>query len=145
MMDSFYTISNVEIDDTVKGTKGADTLTGLEGNTKVTGLSGDDDLYGVDPTYYGAGNGEIDILSGGSGADYFYIGDEYEAYYQGDDSNADILDFDPAEGDLIAAYGTADDYTWSEVEEGLVVEYLGDPIALLNNVDSLYTSDFIFL
>lgn len=144
-MDYFYTISNAEIDDTVKGTKGADTLTGLEGNTVVKGFGGDDDLYGVDPTYYGAGNGEIDLLSGGSGADFFNLGDEYEAFYQGDNSNADIVDFDPAEGDLIATYGAADDYTWTEVEDGLALEYLGDPIALLENVDNLYTSDFVFL
>lgn len=144
-MDYFYTTTDVEIDDTVKGTKGADTLTGLEGNTIVKGLSGDDDLYGVDPTYYGAGNGEVDGLSGGAGADFFYLGDEYEAYYQGDNSNADIFDFDPVEGDLIAVYGTADDYTWTEIEGGLALEYLGDPIAILDNVDSLSNSDFIFL
>jgi Ca2+-binding RTX toxin-like protein len=141
----YYVDINAEIDDTVKGTKGADTLTGLEGNTKVRGLGGDDDLYGVDPTNYGAGSGEIDVLSGGAGADFFNIGDAYEAYYQANDSGAVILDFDSAEGDLIAAYGTADDYSWNEADGGLVLYYLDDPISYLENVDSLSTSDFVFL
>lgn len=144
-MDYFYTIISTEVDDTLNGTNGSDILMDFEGNTAINGLGGDDYLLGVNPTYYGAGNGEIDTLSGGSGADVFFIGDEYEAYYQGDDSKANILDFDSAEEDLIVAYGSADDYTWSEVEGGLVIEYLYDPVAFLDNVDSLSTSDFIFI
>lgn len=144
-MDYFYTITSAGVDDTVKGTKKADTLIGLEGDTLVKGLAGDDDLTGVDPTNYGAGEGEVDLLVGGSGADIFNLGDEYEAFYQGDDSNADIRDFDSAEGDKLVVYGTADDYTLAEEEGGLTVEYLGDYVAYLEGVSTLDSSDFIFL
>lgn len=136
--------TGISFDDTLEGTEAADTLVGKERNTAIAGYGGDDDLTGVDPTYYGAGNGEYDILSGGYGADYFYVGDEYEAYYQGEGS-VEIVDFISSEGDKIVAYGVAEDYSYVEIEGGLRLDYLDDPVAYFDSVTTLSTSDFIFL
>jgi RTX calcium-binding nonapeptide repeat (4 copies)/Calx-beta domain len=70
----------------ILGTAGSDTLFGTDGN---------DILLGVDPLN-GAGNSEVDILTGGEGSDRFVLADSNNTYYLGNGISdyALITDFD---------------------------------------------------
>lgn len=78
----FYNV----IDATQVGTAGADHLIGTGGDDSLVGGAGDDWLYGI---------GGADVLSGGAGADKFIftVG-----------GMAQVLDFNPAEGDHILVF-----------------------------------------
>ena len=84
-------------DDVVKGGKGNDFVSGGKGSDLVRGNIGNDHLRGADASST-RGSGEVDQLSGGSGADVFYLGDKTGAYYLDLDSGivgyAYISDFD---------------------------------------------------
>ncbi|WP_168192248.1 calcium-binding protein [Pararhodobacter marinus] len=86
-----------------------DIVWGQDGNDTMEGAGGDDWLSG------GAGN---DILNGGSGNDTLRGGSGYDVYWGGagadvfeffrDHDTGRVMDFDPAEGDLIRL----DDWIW---------------------------------
>jgi Ca2+-binding RTX toxin-like protein len=85
-------------------------LNGGGGNDKLDGAGGNDELTGTDSALRGVG--EIDTLTGGAGADLFFLGDTSGVFY--DDGNADspgkgdfalITDFKPAAGDRVAFFG----------------------------------------
>ncbi|MEC7716037.1 MAG: calcium-binding protein, partial [Actinomycetota bacterium] len=84
-------------DDVLRGGKGHDFVSGGKGSDHVHGNIGNDHLRGVDATS-SRGAGEVDQLSGGSGADIFYLGDKSGAYYLDLESGivgyAFISDFD---------------------------------------------------
>jgi hypothetical protein len=87
--------------DTVYGASGDDTIEGGPGNDQLFGQDGNDNLFGGfddDLLVGGPGNdhlfGDIgnDVLIGGPGADYFDCGDGIDT----------VLDFNPAQGDVMA-------------------------------------------
>lgn len=81
-------------DNSLRGGGGSDTLKGGEGADFLVGSSG----YAP---------GEIDVLTGGPGADRFLLGDLAKRYADNDDltagldSYAKITDFNPAQGDRV--------------------------------------------
>jgi Ca2+-binding RTX toxin-like protein len=79
--------------DTLSGGSDADTLTGDAGNDALYGGSGVDVLTGTNARSRGVG--EVDFLSGGTGADQFVLGDTRGSYYLGNGANdfARIIDF----------------------------------------------------
>lgn len=98
--------------DILMGQRGDDDLYGGLGNDTIHGGRGDDVLVGVDPSAVNPGEGEIDILTGGFGADEFHLGDALGAYYTsstGIVSYALITDFDITQ-DVIQLQGSAADY-----------------------------------
>ncbi|MGK7939782.1 MAG: hypothetical protein AB4062_06455 [Crocosphaera sp.] len=134
--------------------QGRNYLEGNRGSDILNGWGGNDILVGVDPDYYGAGSGEYDRLWGGSGSDYFVLGDAYETYYQGN-GYAIIEDF--AQGfDKLVVNGSASDYRYSTTSvsgigssaQDTVLETTdGDWIAVFEDTtfSPLYSSDFIGL
>jgi len=99
--------------DTINGGIGNDNLGGGKGNDSVSGGSGDDLIVGVTsglPIGGNPGLGEIDILTGGSGNDRFFLGDQFAAYYddQGTSDFAVITDF--TQLDNIVLNGKLNDY-----------------------------------
>ena len=64
----------------IKNTVLGSVASGGLGSDKVYGNIGNDHLRGADASS-SRGSGEIDQLSGGSGADVFYLGDKAGAYY----------------------------------------------------------------
>ncbi|MBJ7446102.1 MAG: hypothetical protein JHC81_01095, partial [Brevundimonas sp.] len=97
--------------DLVTGSAGNDTLTGGSGLDRLIGEGGDDILIGgADNDILMGGDGAdrltggsgLDILYGGAGADIFIFGD---ASTDGTGSDR-IVDFNPAEGDLIYLTGS---------------------------------------
>ena len=130
--------------DFIDGGFGNDFLTGGDGDDDLTGGDGDDILVGANPFNFDAGSGESDVLTGGTGADLFILGDSFEAYYLGD-SFVTITDFDFLEGDQFQAFGTASDYTVTELNGGAEIFYQGDKIAFVSNTTDVIPSlDFIF-
>lgn len=116
------------------------------------GTAGSDNLIGTaDSDYLAAYGGgftqEIDILTGGLGADTFAIGDSSGMAYQGgvvpnhnlDYSYALITDFSWQEGDKIQAYGDAGLYkleygSWSgTAAQDTGVYYNNDLIAVMQD------------
>lgn len=126
----------------VSGTSQADTIIGNSQENILEGNGGNDVLIGSNRNYY---NGEIDVLTGGDGADSFVLGDSFQAYYQGN-SLAKITDFASSEGDRLVVFGTAADYTVSEFEGGTNIAYQGDIVAfVVNTIDVDLSSDFEFV
>ena len=74
--------------DRIVGTEENDVLTGTAGNDFISGNGGDDTING-----YGGSVGELDILTGGAGADTFVI--DMASYAYADDGYAVITDFQP--------------------------------------------------
>lgn len=128
--------------------KGNDDLVGGYGDDLLYGGNGNDTLTGTDIFNYDAGTGEFDVLSGGVGQDVFNLGDSYEAYYVGSgvDDYAEITDFNSTEGDSIAVFGSADNYTLEATNAGMEIYYKDDLIGLVSNTTDLsLSSDFTFL
>lgn len=105
--------------DQLSGGDGNDTLIGGRGSDTLNGGDGNDILIGVDYINSpGRSAGEIDVLTGGAGADEFWLGDQDYFFYNDAvafrDGNADyalITDFNPSEGDIIQLNGTRNNYT----------------------------------
>ncbi|NJL41820.1 MAG: calcium-binding protein [Leptolyngbyaceae cyanobacterium SM1_4_3] len=108
--------------DRLFGREGNDVLVGGLGNDQLDGGEGDDILIGIDFGSEPSPNNEqeVDFLTGGSGADQFWLGDGTYVYYNDFDSNqgslnnedyAYISDFNVGEGDVIQLNGTQSDYS----------------------------------
>ena len=102
-----------EGNDTIEGGNNNDNLGGGKGNDSLSGGSGADLIVGVTsglPIGGNPGLGEIDILTGGSGNDRFFLGDQFAAYYddQGTSDFAVITDF--TQLDNIVLNGKLNDY-----------------------------------
>ncbi len=135
-------------DNTLTGTEYNDTITGGAGYDVLSGGAGDDILTGSDPDVFDSGSGELDILTGGYGADLFVLGDSHEAYYQGYGYSdyASITDFDWYEGDKIQVYGVAEDYSISEYNGGTDIYYQSELIGHVENTtDVIISEDFSFV
>ncbi len=123
--------------DLLTGGTDNDTLIGGNGNDELQGNSGNDKLIGVntDVATSSFGQGEIDVLTGGQGADTFVLGDKNAAYYSdgnpgsfGDKDFAIIKDFQSGV-DTIQLKGSASNYS--------LVKSFGD----LPSGTSIYYSD----
>ncbi len=102
--------------DNLNGSDGNDRIFGGRGNDSLNGGNGNDRLIGVNSRSSSPGLGELDVLTGGAGADAFILGDEVEVFYAestdlltGTDGYTLITDFTPGE-DTIQLKGTAADY-----------------------------------
>jgi Ca2+-binding RTX toxin-like protein len=110
--------------DSLFGERGDDNLYGGLGNDLLDGGAGDDFLWGVDLTSKLPGAGEIDILTGGFGANTFYLGSETQTFYldfngtSGNNGYAQITDFSAAE-DTIVLNGSAGNYALRATTGGL--------------------------
>ncbi len=155
-------------DDYLNGEAGHDNLLGYYGNDNLYGGAGNDNLYGeadndtlngeadndtLNGGGYGYNSGEYDILTGGSGADTFVLGDAWGSFYldssyKGWGSYATITDFDWTEGDKIQVFGSASDYTLTPFGNGTDINYQGDLIGYVENVtypDIILPIDFDFV
>ncbi|GAB5373576.1 MAG: hypothetical protein AcusKO_00380 [Acuticoccus sp.] len=97
----------------------------IEGSDIVPGRDGDDLILAVDTGAALPGLGEIDVLSGGAGADTFMLGEGELSFYddgddatEGHDDYALIWDFEDGI-DLIAIAGEFGDYVIEEADNGL--------------------------
>ncbi len=151
-----------EDDDTVIGGKDDDRLFGDSGNDRVVGGAGDDHLVGGDgdDVLFGRrgsdrltgvnhrttkseslpGLGELDLFLGGSGADFFVLGNAHTAFYCNDDEEtgledyAFIKDFNSGEGDVIELHGVAEMYVIDAVPAG-VTDVESDAQAIFKLMD----------
>ncbi|AFY48168.1 Ca2+-binding protein, RTX toxin [Nostoc sp. PCC 7524] len=105
--------------DQLSGGDGDDTLIGGRGSDTLNGGDGNDILIGVDYiNSSGRSVGEIDVLTGGAGADEFWLGNQdyffyndFVAFRDGNTDYALITDLNPNEGDIIQLNGTRSNYT----------------------------------
>jgi Ca2+-binding RTX toxin-like protein len=105
--------------DQLLGQADDDILIGGQGNDFLDGGSGNDILIGLTGANTGSNltfgttfstGGDIDTLTGGTGADTFVIGDFSNVFYAniGDSDYALITDFNPTEGDTIQLHNLGD-------------------------------------
>jgi subtilisin family serine protease len=90
---------------------------GTNGSDTVAGTSGADTIFGVLQSGGDLGRSEVDVLTGGGGADTFVLGDARGRFYDdgrsvnaGTSDYARITDFNSAEGDKLQLAGSAGDY-----------------------------------
>ena len=137
-------------DDTLVGNSGNDLLMGYTGNDSLVGGAGLDLLVGEagDDILNGYGQGtdyEYDYLGGGAGADVFVLGDASDAFYQ-EAGYAIITDFDSVEADKLQVFGSADDYSLSEFNDGTSVYYQDYLIGYISNTTEIsLENDFNFV
>jgi len=102
-------ISGSSQNDTIEGGAGNDILGGYRGNDIIRGGNGNDTIVGYRYADLAtAGDGEVDTLTGGAGADLYILSYQNSGRlyipYQSNTDNADyalITDFKIAEGDRI--------------------------------------------
>lgn len=161
-----FTGYGLQGNDIITGSTGNDWLSGNRGNDSLLGGNGDDYLVGGlgnDTLLGGVGNDildgsgyrqDVDILTGGDGADTFVLGNQ-SIYYRGT-GYAMLTDFDHIQGDKIQVLGDISQYQLRQ--ENLVgtsasdtsIYYVGDGGKNLIGVvqDSLNVSlllDFVFV
>lgn len=154
-------------DDEIDGGRGNDNLAGNEGNDYLEagrhndilyGNEGDDLLVGVKAKSGKPGQGEMDVLVGGDGADIFILGDRSKVYYVDSDVNSGgeedyalIKDFNLSQGDIIRLSGEISDYTISGVTGGVGIYStqfgVDEMIAVVetDNISELNNSAFQFV
>jgi Ca2+-binding RTX toxin-like protein len=136
-------------DDNISGGAGKDTIVTYTGDDILNGGADDDILIGStnDSTIQNQfgqqqpifDSDERDTMTGGTGADTFWLGDEFGTYYVdvGDgyfpSGFGTITDFNAAEGDKIQLYGDATLYSTRFASDGSIVLTLGtagDPLSV---------------
>ncbi|MGF1494785.1 MAG: nucleoside hydrolase-like domain-containing protein [Microcoleaceae cyanobacterium] len=117
--------------DLLRGGVAEDSLVGGSGNDRLFGESDNDILIGVNPDSSNPGEGERDILDGGSGSDLFVLGTSSSRFYDDDDhttaaagniSRVLIRDFEK-EIDQIQLHGVAEDYWFREINGNTQIFY----------------------
>ena len=83
------------------GTESNDHIVGYQGNDQLVGLGGNDTLNGANTPNIFGGNGGVDSLFGGAGADTFVASFEDYTNWIGGGGYAIIEDFNYWEGDKI--------------------------------------------
>jgi Ca2+-binding RTX toxin-like protein len=136
-------------EDILTGNSGNDLLIGNFGLDQLLGGEGNDILIGFNsnlaPDY--SRSGEIDILTGGTGSDEFWLGDSYGSYYNfvSEDDYAIITDFNSSEGDIIQLHGSAYDYSLVTTPNSIEIHGLGSElIAIIEGTSDLNLSSNYF-
>jgi Ca2+-binding RTX toxin-like protein len=115
-----FGIAELRGNDVLIGGAGDDIIQSYTGSDQIFGGDGHDILFGTSQVdgingdgFINTNSNEVDILTGGAGADLFVLGDSRGAYYDtGEDTaRAIITDFSVAEGDKIQLAGGAAIYT----------------------------------
>lgn len=146
--------------DRLFGGSGNDLLVGGKGNDVLVGGAGDDRLLGGEffsfvilpfPPVSPPSSKQIDILTGGVGADTFVLStfgpaDGPVQPYLGD-GYAVITDFDRLEGDKIELLGSAtnNNYTFNKTLVGTEIALDGDLLAIVANTAIDPTTDINFV
>ncbi len=123
---------------------GNDELTGGSGHDTLNGGEGNDFLNGTDSV--ASGLNELDILSGGGGADRFILGESGSAYYhQGGAADfVTIQDFELGV-DTVQVFGSLTDYTQAAQGANTLLYWQGqDLVAQFNGMTSLDLSSASF-
>ena len=127
-------------DDYIYGGSGNDQLRGWSGNDQLWGGSGSDNLNGetgndilIGTDGWSGVFGEVDRLTGGSGADTFVLGNNNDWFYRGN-AWAIITDFSRSSGDKIQLSGRIQDY-WlsSRFEPGAGSSSIRDGLVMRGN------------
>ncbi len=132
-------------DDMLQGGSGNDLLIGGNGNDDLDGGADDDILIGIN---FGAvpfpADAEIDTMTGGTGADQFWLGDGLFTYYadsnlftQGSQHQAIITDFSLQEGDAIILHGDAGDYALQEIDGSTRILQTGGVPEIIGTVEGV--------
>ena len=111
-----FDITGTQYGDTLRGGTFADRLIGGAGNDTIIAGGSNDIIQGVNEKSATPGLGEIDVLTGGDGADLFILGDRFTHFYDdgtiatnGTTDYARITDFNPTQ-DTIQLKGPKTDY-----------------------------------
>ncbi len=137
-----FNITGTSKNDTIYGGFGNDILIGNAGNDLIIGNErndvieagdGNDILIGANQFEVGGGDiNQVDTLTGGTGADEFWLGDGTYVYY--DDQNvfstgrsnyALITDFQSSENDVIQLKGTRTNYSSQVVNGNTEISLIG--------------------
>lgn len=101
-------------DDRIKAGSGTDRLFGGANSDVLFGGTGSDRLFGEEGNDFligfGGSTADKDSMTGGAGADMFYLGNARTVFYMTGDTFATIQDFSRAEGDKIAVSGSVAGY-----------------------------------
>lgn len=158
------TIIGTSVDDALGGDTGNDTLNGGEGNDflagdvgndALLGGAGDDFLSSFSLTLFNLAAFEFDVVSGGAGADIFFLGNpnNFSPSYIGT-GYVVITDFNPViDQDKFAAPGSSSNYSLN-LSTSVVgtaaldaqILYQGDIVAIVqDSIDVILSLDFIFI
>ena len=92
-VQNFVNVTGTSQGDSIIGNSKNNVLEGGRGNDKISGLGGKDTLIGVDSESFTPGRYEVDILSGGTEADTFVLGNAKKSYYTGGGGFFGLNDF----------------------------------------------------
>lgn len=130
-------------DDTLSGGAGADVIMGGEGDDLIDGRDGDG---GPDADYLNGGLGNdslwgdvFDTLSGGDGADTFWVG-ESRMNHNAETDRATIHDYDADEDTLVLLYngeGAVPVLTQETGKDGVTILADGAPVAYLRGMTTV--------
>ncbi|MEM7061827.1 MAG: calcium-binding protein [Cyanobacteria bacterium P01_B01_bin.77] len=133
--------------DKIFGGTGKDVMFGGTGSDRLFGEEGDDALIG-----FGGSTADHDSMTGGAGADTFYLGNARTVFYTTGNTFGRIMDFSRAEGDKVAVSGDPGGYqldkTASVIGSRSALDtrilFNGDVIGVIaDTTDISLTADFV--